>query len=467
MQGLKSIGSVLLGLAIMVGVVLLGVIIINGIAWVSYHVFDYVIWASNALIAICVFVFIPLALFRTTRIASVYGFYISSFVFGLCVWIYGFLITLQFWGVTGIIIGLVLGFVGVVPLGIIAAALHAEWTVVAELVFGLVLTYGARIIAFWLAVKVDRAEVETHSRIIDKEIEPEVQSNSPQLVNQAKEAPLIANVPIENTGNVPTEDSQETEWYVFVNGKEMGPARFSDLVQLAARGVLPKAVQIRHSGTQEWVSAGDVHGLFTAAIIPETKSPAPVPSVTKNDRLQAETHNTQAKADRTQVRKMVPAPPKWNNYIARHWRGELSLPISYWINGFLANLAAIIVIAAITTSTDLKTEFRPEIALLSIILIWLAALSIFVWQTVGVWRSATNYQRINLKSYWGGIAKFVVIIMVLRSIGDFAKTGVPQINEYYKIYTGDNDVGKYAFRVLRDGQELGFRWHHIWRCKGI
>ena len=110
----------------------------------------------------------------------------------------------------------------------------------------------------------------------------------------------------------------------------------------------------------------------------------------------------------------------------------------------------------IAASTDLKTEFRPDIALLSIILIWLAALSIFVWQTVGVWRSATNYQRINLKSYWGGIAKFIVIIMVLRSIGDFAKTGVPQINEYYKIYAGDNDLGKYTFRVLRDGKELEF-----------
>ena len=87
MQALKNIGSVLLGLAVMAGIALLGVILINGIAWVSYHIFDYVIWASNALLAVCILVFIPLALFRTTRIVSVYGFYISSFIFGLCVWI--------------------------------------------------------------------------------------------------------------------------------------------------------------------------------------------------------------------------------------------------------------------------------------------------------------------------------------------------------------------------------------------
>ena len=48
----------------------------------------------------------------------------------------GLLITLQFWGVAGIIIGLVLGFVGVVPLAkSSAAAVHREWVIVAELNF--------------------------------------------------------------------------------------------------------------------------------------------------------------------------------------------------------------------------------------------------------------------------------------------------------------------------------------------
>ena len=264
MQALKNIGSVLLGLAVMAGIALLGVILINGIAWVSYHIFDYVIWASNALLAVCILVFIPLALFRTTRIVSVYGFYISSFIFGLCVWIYGFLITLQFWGVAGIIIGLVLGFVGVVPLGIIAAAVHTEWVIVAELIFGLVLTYGTRLTAFWLAVKVDKAGAEKHSRIIDGEIVRDRASNAPQLVDQPEDTPLIAKEPIETSGHVRYEHSQGSEWYVFVDGKELGPAKFNDLVQLAARGVLPKDVQIRRSDTDKWTTAGSIPGLFSS-----------------------------------------------------------------------------------------------------------------------------------------------------------------------------------------------------------
>jgi len=35
---------------------------------------------------------------------------------------------------------------------------------------------------------------------------------------------------------------------------------------------------------------------------------------------------------------------KNTNYFIRHWRGELSLPVSYWVNGFLALIAACLLI---------------------------------------------------------------------------------------------------------------------------
>jgi hypothetical protein len=72
-------------------------------------------------------------------------------------WMYGFLVTYDLWGGTGIFVGLLLGGIGVVPLAIIAAALKQMWTVVGELVYGLVVTYGARMFAFYLAKTLDRA----------------------------------------------------------------------------------------------------------------------------------------------------------------------------------------------------------------------------------------------------------------------------------------------------------------------
>ena len=147
---------------------------------------------------------------------------------------------------------------------------------------------------------------------------------------------------------------------------------------------------------------------------------------------------------------------KWNNYIARHWRGELSLPISYWINSFLGNIAIVLGIDAITNWADLKNNFLPEIALLTSILIWTTTIVICLWMWVGVWRSATIYHHNHVNSSWGGIAKFMIIIAMIRFLVSFVQMGIPQITEYYKIYTGDNEVGKYAFRVLRNGQELEF-----------
>jgi len=63
-----------------------------------------------------------------------------------------------------------LDIVGIVPLGIIAAAWHSEWLIVAELIYGLALTYGARAIALWLGAKIDRYEREKRTRLIEDEV---------------------------------------------------------------------------------------------------------------------------------------------------------------------------------------------------------------------------------------------------------------------------------------------------------
>ena len=75
---------------------------------------------------------------------------------------------------------------------------------------------------------------------------------------------------------------------------------------------------------------------------------------------------------------------------------------------------------------------------------------------VGIWRSAANHCLTNPRSYWGVAAKVCVFIAVARTLMDFVNTGGPQLIEFYKIYQGDEQVGKYTFRVLRDGRELEF-----------
>src|SRR5690606_13459698 len=73
------------------------------------------------------------------------------------------------------------------------------------------------------------------------------------------------------------------------------------------------------------------------------------------------------------------------NYFVRHWRGELSLPVSWWINGFILNLVLGGLSATLFASQE---EFLSPRVILFLLFI---NLLIYVWQIVGIWRSAKYY----------------------------------------------------------------------------
>ena len=150
MNAIKTAGTVILGIAAFFCLLFLIAILINGTAFIADKLLPYLITAGDVSLGLCIVILIPLSLFRVSRIVALWGFFIASYIFGLGVWMYGFLVTYQFWGGTGIFIGLLLGVVGVVPLGIIAAALHGIWYYVGELIFGLAITYTARVFALFL-----------------------------------------------------------------------------------------------------------------------------------------------------------------------------------------------------------------------------------------------------------------------------------------------------------------------------
>lgn len=136
----------------------LALLYLRGIAWVSERVFEYVVLVNSYAFIISLFVCLPCAVFRVTRKVAAFGLFAASMVFGITVWIFGFLVTYAIWGLFGVFIGIAFFGFGVVPLGMIAGGLHGEWDAVVQLVIGIVLTFGARGIAAWLAAKIDEAE---------------------------------------------------------------------------------------------------------------------------------------------------------------------------------------------------------------------------------------------------------------------------------------------------------------------
>ena len=155
-ETLKYVGFALGGLLLMAAVFGLTMIFIVGATAVSFWVrewFPVVLWID---LLIAFFILGPLSLIPPARSIAAIGFVIASFVFGAMMWFGGLGVTYETWGMAGVIIGLMIAGVGIVPVGMLAVLLQGEWQALIGFVILIVLTFGLRVLGFWLAKKVDQ-----------------------------------------------------------------------------------------------------------------------------------------------------------------------------------------------------------------------------------------------------------------------------------------------------------------------
>jgi hypothetical protein len=273
--------------------------------------------------------------------------------------------------------------------------------------------------------------------------------------------------------------ASEYDWYVLRNEKKVGPARFEQLQELANRKVLQKSDLLWRPGLEGWIRAENVPSLFPEGILEadvpiDALEPPPLPKASikppplpDNGSLPLSLpmvptglSHVAVLSPSTSLGASVSAPPTpgnlRQNYFARHWRGELPLYVSYWLNGVGGYIIVTVVVTIVAVIPMLKEEFAPAWALLSVALVWLISLAAVNWQVVGAWKSATNHQIQNPRNAWGAVAKVSLAIAVLRVLGTFGYMGVPQIVEHYEIFRGDENLGGHNFRVTREGRDLEF-----------
>jgi len=103
------------------------------------------------------------------RIAST-GLFISSFIFGAWVWVFGLSTTYTYLGLFWTIAGLLFAGVGAVPLGILASLLHGDWKMALGLAIGIIVVFGLRMLALWANESSERYQVESEDSIIEGEV---------------------------------------------------------------------------------------------------------------------------------------------------------------------------------------------------------------------------------------------------------------------------------------------------------
>lgn len=172
MDRLKGVSLVSLAVLALLVLALLVYMLITGLATVGTWLSPALVEIGKWVLGITALVLLPMSFFRTTRFQAASGFLIASYILGFELWLFGFLFTYWLWGVIGVVIGVLLLGVGVVPLAIVALLLHGDWTVSLQLIAGCVIIFAIRTYALYVSAKAGRDEWERREKIITVEPSP-------------------------------------------------------------------------------------------------------------------------------------------------------------------------------------------------------------------------------------------------------------------------------------------------------
>jgi hypothetical protein len=143
-------------------------------------------------------------------------------------------------------------------------------------------------------------------------------------------------------------------------------------------------------------------------------------------------------------------PSRTRNYVARHWRGELPLVISYWVNVVLLG-AVFAGMVAVVSSPTLAQHVSLNAIRLSFAFVVLSV-PLYIWQLVGCWRSGSRHKSIGKSPSWGTVAQFMLVLSLLSVVAQWYQHA-PTFYEMAKISFEVDTLSEYRITLI-DDEEL-------------
>jgi len=132
----------------------------------------------------------------------------------------------------------------------------------------------------------------------------------------------------------------------------------------------------------------------------------------------------------------------------RHWRGELRLPLAYWINGWSTNILFLLSITLLGGSlSGHRVEPWEGAAILAAFLV--IAIALYTWLYVGIVRSA-----LRRRGFWGVIAICAVFVATIQGANALITDFGPVFTEVLRVATGRDEIPPATLTVARGGTEL-------------
>ncbi|WP_415892633.1 zinc-ribbon domain-containing protein [Neptuniibacter sp. PT8_73] len=146
-------------------------------------------------------------------------------------------------------------------------------------------------------------------------------------------------------------------------------------------------------------------------------------------------------------------PSIGGNYFSKHWRGDYSLGVSYWLNYVLIS-AICTGIVTVLIGSDYWKGLDIRAHAYGLILLYAVLIPLVLWQVVGTFRSASKHVQRGGKLFWATAVHILVIIGFLRFAAQVVTIDGPVLLESFQRITSGPDIPAYELRVMREGKEL-------------
>jgi RNA polymerase subunit RPABC4/transcription elongation factor Spt4 len=143
-----------------------------------------------------------------------------------------------------------------------------------------------------------------------------------------------------------------------------------------------------------------------------------------------------------------PSRARRTNLIARNWRGDLPLGVTFWVMSFGLSL----VVYGVAYFVELPPSTTPATLFLWLAGFWLVFLAVTLWQLVGVWRSARRRRRERRSrgsgAFWAVTAIVSVGLGVVGLLQSVILEARVQLTEVYRIaFLGDPDIPDFEVAI--------------------
>jgi len=134
-------------------------------------------------------------------------------------------------------------------------------------------------------------------------------------------------------------------------------------------------------------------------------------------------------------------------YIIKHWRGELPLAVSFWINLFFINICLRFIESWLVESNAIQSPVLGS--QISLSFVFLALFIVYPWQIIGTWRSANRHIEETSRNGWAGATKGLIIIGFMATVAN-VYISIPQYKDAVLIGFGKDEYGEYHVTLKKE-----------------